>query len=293
MKRFTSVPRGFTLIELLVVIAIIALLISILLPALGAARENARRVKCSTNLRSISQGSNIYMELTKCYPQSQMFPLQMGDTQFLFPEGFTPAGEVRRLKGEKAMMADENTAVWDCPNAVKPRIPWKQFERDASQIFKFMSYGANDWGAGEWATWLNPPQYLGLMEPIAGKYWFGIRDAQVRRPAEFICYGDTDRDGIWDQVIAPCQTDWCFRTENPGATHPTQGVWGVNVAFFDGHVQWYPTYKTNLLNNVSARLQCAGIMYADAHSAVMPKAKREIWRRMWNRDYKPWNNPPP
>lgn len=58
MTRGSS--RGFTLIELLVVVSIIALLIAILLPSLGRARENARTTVCATHMRQIAMGNLLY-----------------------------------------------------------------------------------------------------------------------------------------------------------------------------------------------------------------------------------------
>jgi prepilin-type N-terminal cleavage/methylation domain-containing protein/prepilin-type processing-associated H-X9-DG protein len=100
---------GFTLVELLVVVGIIALLIGILMPALGAARQQARSVACLSNLRQIGVAAVMYAHETKRYVT--FVPAANGNPAKDRKELLFPYLQQGRTNADTA-----GSQVWNCPS---------------------------------------------------------------------------------------------------------------------------------------------------------------------------------
>ncbi len=134
-KRAISTGNAFTLVELLVVIAIIGILIALLLPAVQAARETARRMSCTNNLRQIGIGLHNYHGALKSFPPGCIEPFfkmsggrQFGWSAFLLP--FIEQQPLHKMidfnqpynAEENAEAAAQLVPTYICPSTRRPSL---------------------------------------------------------------------------------------------------------------------------------------------------------------------------
>jgi prepilin-type processing-associated H-X9-DG protein/prepilin-type N-terminal cleavage/methylation domain-containing protein len=230
--------RAFTLVELLVVIGILVVLIAVLLPAVVRARQQAIRLKCQSNLRSIGHGLTMYVQQYRYYPGAAAS--SASGMYGVWPVRIRPF-----VGGEQSIFdcpAEDSDCEWKKnapprPAAVLATADDARFGYDVGEplITLRFSYGYNHFGTV--FSYIDPKtgthRGLGLatipssMGPIGGELSAG----RVRRPSEMIAITDSNADGKQDYLIWPSVDGW----GPPGLIHSG----GANVLFCDGHVQWY------------------------------------------------------
>lgn len=257
MQQLTrkSAARGFTLVELLVVIGIIAVLISILLPVLNKAREQAKAVMCMSNEKQCMNAFMMYIAdhkgatpffppINMTFPQTTpykkslgfyMDPTDGGDSKIRYDVGsFWPYLANSLHYTGTPVPGKPNTVppqvlyrVYNCPSDTEFRtVRWGSVMRQASFDRNF-SYS---WNAILWAPPAKPldNNNPGQQGPWASKEKSVSKISQIIEPSHKI---------VLDEERSP-NDGWCFigfddLDDTPGNRHNGR----ANYGFADGHVE--------------------------------------------------------
>jgi prepilin-type N-terminal cleavage/methylation domain-containing protein/prepilin-type processing-associated H-X9-DG protein len=265
--------RGFTLVELLVVIAIIALLISILLPALSAARRQANTVKCLAALKEIGQAFRMYSNNNKgTYPASRHIVTAPGPTQ-LVNNRWTDRIAPYVNSSQKDFAATKDIAsirrasvLWGCPE-------WRtaqEWDKNAAPTSAENVY--NGYGMSPYVSYFEDGNKLLNMATFN---WNGTLNPPLQRRGYI-------RETIWNRkpsserlLIADMQFDEGSVGTSPWKTGPTGAA---NVTNF-----WPYDFNTGSLFRLSVdarhikpgtdKLQainkpCVNVLFCDGHAAT-------------------------
>jgi prepilin-type N-terminal cleavage/methylation domain-containing protein/prepilin-type processing-associated H-X9-DG protein len=248
--------RGFTLVELLVVIGIIALLISILLPALNAVRQQASSTKCLSNLRQLGQAAIAYSSTYNGYtvPGYASTVVVVGNGNYadgdnwatvLVNDGFITAPKVQNLTDGVAT----EDSVFRCPDGLPDYIIDTFSEANGT------APSPKDRADGLGAT---PIRTVSVQTGLILDCWYGINATLERTDSatppnprtpclRLPCSGSNRlpkvtqiRDSskmvfIFDGVFM----DLHFNANRINARHYNRTR--TNIAFFDGHAETFDT----------------------------------------------------
>lgn len=222
-EESTSVrrTRGFTLIELLVVIAMIALLMAILLPVLGKARDQARTIACRSNLKQYGIGLRMYLD----------------DNNHDFPDAWTWLKSKSHNWVRKGEQPDG--VFWPYLKALDVHLcpMFSMWAKDTQYSDTAVSYVMNSYVGRNGAIWSN---WLGAGVTGVSK------ETEVYSPARVIVFTEENTWTIQGYSIAPFN-DTHFtvgnktrQIDNYATFHNTPGdrdLGSANIVFVDGHVE--------------------------------------------------------